>query len=80
MISISSIATSTFSLVLKVVIAGEVYGQPVYSIGTAIQGAKINFNTAGIFAWIIIVALLCYISDKFILYITNSFIKVRRYI
>ncbi len=79
-INISSIATSTFSLVLKVVIAGEVYGQPTYGIGSAIQGEKINFNTAGIFGWIIIVAILCYISDKFILYITHNFIKGRRYI
>lgn len=79
-ISVSSIATSTFSLVLKVVIAGEVYGQPIYGIGTAIQGEKINFNTAGIFGWIIIVAFICYLSDKFILYFTERFIKSRRYI
>lgn len=79
-INISSIATSTFSLVLKVVIAGEVYGQPLYGIGTAIQGEKINFNTAGIFAWIVIVAILCYITDKVIIYVLNKSIKGRRYI
>lgn len=79
-ISISSIVTSTFSLVLKVVIAGEVYGQPLYGIGTAIQGEKINFNTSGIFAWIIIVAILCYITDKIIIYFTGKLIKGRRYI
>lgn len=78
-ISISSIATSTYSLVFKVVIAGEVYGQPLYGIGTAIQGEKINFNTAGIFAWIIIVAILCYITDKAIIYFTSRVIKGSRY-
>lgn len=78
-ISIFSIVTSTFSLVLKVVIAGEVYGQPLYGIGTAIQGEKINFNTAGIFAWIVIVAILCYITDKIIIYFTTKVIKGSRY-
>ena len=72
--------TSTFFLVLKVVIEGEVYGQPLYGIGTAIQGEKINFNTSGIFAWIIIVAILCYITDKIIIYFTGKLIKGRRYI
>lgn len=78
-ISISSIATSTFSLVLKVVIAGEVYGQPSYGIGSAIQSEKINFNTSGIFAWIVIVAILCYVTDKLIICFFNILIKDRRY-
>ncbi|WP_066892834.1 ABC transporter permease [Clostridium nigeriense] len=80
LISISQIATSTFSLVFKVVIAGEVFGQPSYGIGTAIQGEKINFNTAGLFSWIIIVAILCFITDKIILLLTNKILKGGRYI
>ncbi|MBE6052365.1 MAG: ABC transporter permease [Clostridium sartagoforme] len=79
-ISISQIATSTFSLVLKVVIAGEVFGQPTFGIGTAIQGEKINFNTAGIFAWIIIVAIICFISDKIINIFINKLLKGGRYL
>lgn len=79
-ISISQIATSTFSLVLKVVIAGEVFGQPTLGIGTAIQGEKINFNTAGIFAWIIIVAILCFLSDKIINIFINKLLKGGRYL
>ena len=51
-----SIFVSTFSLTFKVVIAGEVHGQPKYGIGSAVQIEKINFNTSGIFAWIIIIA------------------------
>ena len=80
MINISQIATSTFSLVFKVVIAGEVFGQPTFGIGTAIQGAKINFNTAGIFAWIIIVAALCFITDKIIMIFINKLLKGGRYL
>lgn len=53
-----SIFVSTFSLAFKVVIAGEVHGQPKYGIGSAIQLEKINFNTSGIFAWIVIIAIL----------------------
>ncbi|MDZ4957265.1 ABC transporter permease, partial [Clostridium perfringens] len=53
---------------------------PLYGIGTAIQREKINFNTAGIFAWIIIVAILCYITDKVIIYFLNKIIKGRWYI
>lgn len=78
-ISISQIATSVFSLVFKVVIAGEVFGQPAYGIGTAIQGEKINFNTSGIFAWIIIVAILCFVTDKIILFFINTILKDGRY-
>ncbi|GAB6170425.1 ABC transporter permease subunit [Clostridium carnis] len=76
--NIQNIISSTFSLILKIVIAGEVYGQPKFGIGTSIQGEKMNFNTAGIFAWIIIVALLCFLIDKVILYIGEQLIKGRR--
>ncbi|MGL5316572.1 MAG: ABC transporter permease [Peptostreptococcaceae bacterium] len=53
--SLIPIMISTFSLAFKIVIAGEVYGQPNYGIGTMIQIEKINFNTSGIFAWLIII-------------------------
>ncbi|MGL4910885.1 MAG: ABC transporter permease [Romboutsia sp.] len=55
---IVSIIASTISLALKIVIAGEVYGQPDYGIGTMIQVEKVNFNTSGIFAWLIIIVLI----------------------
>ncbi|MGL5757010.1 MAG: ABC transporter permease [Paraclostridium sp.] len=56
--SLVPILISTFSLVFKVVIAGEIYGQPAYGIGTIIQVEKINFNTAAIFAWIIVIGMI----------------------
>lgn len=52
------ILISTYSLAFKVVIAGEVYGQPNYGIGTMIQVEKTNFNTSGIFAWLLIILIL----------------------
>ncbi|MGL5328993.1 MAG: ABC transporter permease [Peptostreptococcaceae bacterium] len=60
-----SILGSTFSLALKVVIAGEVYGQPKYGIGAQIQLEKVNFNTTGIFAWIVIVVIISFALEKF---------------
>ncbi|MGL4773699.1 MAG: ABC transporter permease [Clostridium sp.] len=52
------IMVSTFSLAFKVVVAGEVHGQPKYGIGAAVQLEKVNFNTPGIFSWILIIAII----------------------
>lgn len=57
------ILISTFSLAFKIVIAGEVYGQPNYGIGTMIQIEKMNFNTSGIFAWLIIILIITMLLD-----------------
>lgn len=54
----AGILMSTFSLAFKVVIAGEVHGQPKYGIGSAVQVAKVNFDTTAIFAWILIIAII----------------------
>lgn len=56
--SLISILSSTISLGFKIVIAGEIYGQPLYGIGTIIQSEKVNFNTTAIFAWIIIILII----------------------
>ena len=50
--SLISILSSTISLAFKIVIAGEVYGQPLYGIGAMIQNEKVNF------AWIIIIVII----------------------
>lgn len=57
------ILMSTFSLAFKVIIAGEVYGQPKYGVGSSIQIEKVNFNTNAIFSWIIIIAILSILFD-----------------
>lgn len=58
-----NIFISTFSLTFKVVIAGEVHGQPKYGIGSQVQLEKVNFNTSGIFAWIIIIMIISVIFE-----------------
>jgi NitT/TauT family transport system permease protein len=69
-----SIFVSTFSLAFKVVIAGEVHGQPKYGIGAAIQLEKVNFNTQAIFAWIVLIAIM-----SFILELLNKIFKIIAY-
>ena len=69
-----SIFVSTFSLAFKVVIAGEVHGQPKYGMGSQIQIEKVNFNTSGIFAWIIIIVLISLIFE-----LINSILRKRVY-
>lgn len=59
------VLVSTYSLALKVVIAGEVYSQPKYGMGARIQVEKMNFNTPAIFAWLIIIVSISILLDKF---------------
>lgn len=68
---IMGILISTFSLAFKVVIAGEVHGQPKYGIGAAVQIEKVNFNTVKIFAWIVIIALISILFE----YINKKLLK-----
>lgn len=58
-----SIFVSTFSLTFKVVITGEVYGQPKFGIGSQIQLEKVNFNVSGIFAWIVIIVFISMVLE-----------------
>lgn len=69
---------STFSLAFKVVIAGEVHGQPKYGIGTVIQYEKMNFNTEAIFAWIVIIAMISFILEIFQKTIKKSVFRWQR--
>lgn len=59
MFSIHGVLNSTLSLILKVVVAGEIYGQPKYGIGASLQLEKMYLNTTAIFAWIVIIAVIC---------------------
>jgi NitT/TauT family transport system permease protein len=69
-----SIFVSTFSLTFKVVIAGEVYGQPKFGIGSQIQLEKVNFNTPGIFAWIVIIVIISLVLEA-----TNGMLRKKVY-
>ena len=69
-----SIFVSTFSLTFKMVIAGEVHGQPKFGIGSQIQLEKVNFNTSGIFAWIVIIVII-----SLVLELINKLLKEKIY-
>lgn len=60
------ILPSSLGLMLKVIIAGEVLGQPKYAIGSNVQLEKLYLNTSGVLAWIMIVVFINYILEKFI--------------
>lgn len=75
---IMGILVSTFSLAFKVVIAGEVHGQPKYGIGSAIQLAKMNFDTTTIFAWIMIIALVSVIFEVINRFLAKIIFKWRK--
>lgn len=68
----------TISLAFKVVIAGEVHGQPKYGIGAAVQLEKINFNTPGIFAWIIIIAIISLLFEFLNRILTGRYYRWQR--
>ncbi len=58
-----SAARNAVGLCWKVVIAGEVLSQPVNAVGTGMQGARINLETAEVFAWAAVGVVLCAVSD-----------------
>lgn len=60
------ILPSALGLMMKVIIAGEVLGQPSYAIGTSLQMEKLYLNTSGVFSWIIIVVLINWIIELLI--------------
>lgn len=63
---LASVMGAALGLTLKAVIAGEVLGQPRYSIGGSLQMEKMYLNTAGVFAWIIIVVGLSSILESMV--------------
>jgi NitT/TauT family transport system permease protein len=77
-IKLTPILVSTFSLALKVVIAGEIYGQPNYGIGSIIQVEKINFNTSAIFAWVLLIGIISIGLDYIQKYIDEYNYKWRK--
>jgi NitT/TauT family transport system permease protein len=68
---INAAITSGISLNIKVLIAAEVLGQPDRAIGTDLFNTKAVLNTPGIFAWSVIVIILSYSIEKFIMHLRN---------
>ena len=61
--NIIAIFPSTIGLSLKIVIGGEVLGQPSNAIGTSIQTEKMYLNTSGVLGWIIVLVILSLLID-----------------
>ncbi len=66
--TVINITTSTMGLLIKVIVAAEILVQPKISVGAGFQVEKISLNTAGLFAWciivIVLVALIEYVTKK----------------
>ena len=56
--NLTLVLNTALGINLKMVIAGEVLGQPKYGIGSSLQLERIYLNTSGVFAWIIIILLI----------------------
>lgn len=66
LMGLNGVINSALGLNFKVVIAGEVLGQPKYSIGSSLQLEKMYLDTPGVFAWIIIIVFISIIFDAII--------------
>ena len=66
-----SAARLSLGMCWKAGIAAEVIGQPRNSIGSALQQAKVYFNTPDLFAWTLAVILLSLAFEKCMLWLVN---------
>lgn len=60
---LASAAYGALGLSWKVVVAGEVLSQPLRALGTGMQGARIQLETAEVFAWALAGIFLCAVTD-----------------
>lgn len=66
-------AQSSLGLSWKVVVAGEVLSQPLRAIGSGLQVAKVNLDTARAFSWTLATIILCACSDAVLACVTRWF-------
>lgn len=62
--ALKSSFTTALGLAIKVIVMSELLSQPNYGIGTSLQTAKTQLDTASLFAWGIITVLLAVILQK----------------
>ncbi|MDE6749588.1 MAG: ATP-binding cassette domain-containing protein [Lachnospiraceae bacterium] len=60
-------------------VAAEVIGIPRFSLGERLYMSKIYLDTAGLFAWTLMVILLSFIFEKTVLYLIKTFAKWKPY-
>lgn len=64
-----SAARVTIGMSFKSGIAAEVIGIPEFAIGTRLYMSKVYLDTAGVFAWTVVVVLLSFICEKIMLFL-----------
>lgn len=64
-----SAARVTIGMSFKSGIAAEVIGIPAFAIGTRLYMSKVYLDTAGVFAWTVVVVLLSFICEKIMLFL-----------
>lgn len=68
---------TALGLAWKSGVAAEVIGYPKWSIGERLYMSKISLDTAGIFAWTVVVCLLSFLFEKLVLALAEWFFKFR---
>lgn len=61
-------------------VAAEIIGMPKYSLGERLYLSKIYLDTAGLFAWTLLVILLSFLFEKAVLYLAKRFGEWKPYI
>lgn len=62
--ALNNIIYSSFGLLFKSIVAGEVLSHPKFSIGGAIYSEKNYLNTSGVLAWLIVMVLISVTLEK----------------
>ena len=68
-------ASTAMGIAWKVIIAAEILSQPTRAIGTDLMIAKINFATAQVFAWTVVVIAISFLFEYMLNAVENSLIK-----
>lgn len=66
----------SLGMAFKSGIAAEIIGLPAFSIGERLYRDKIYLNTAGVFAWIIVILFISFVTEKLILLLLKAISKI----
>lgn len=71
-------AATAMGIAWKVIIAAEILSQPNRAIGTDLMIAKINFATAQVFAWTVVVIIISFVFEYILNALENNLTKWRK--
>lgn len=71
-----SAARVTIGMSFKSGIAAEVIGTPEFAIGTRLYMSKVYLDTAGVFAWTVVVVLLSFLCEKIMLFLLRTLLTM----